>query len=53
MKHIVNFSGGICSFWAAHRVIQKHGVKDVVLLFADTLIEDDDLYAFRGFDWKL
>lgn len=47
MKHIVNFSGGLCSFWAAHRVIQKYGTADVVLLFADTLIEDEDLYRFN------
>jgi 3'-phosphoadenosine 5'-phosphosulfate sulfotransferase (PAPS reductase)/FAD synthetase len=47
MKHIVNFSGGDCSFWAAHRVIEKVGREDVVLLFADTLEEDDDLYAFN------
>ena len=46
MKHIVNFSGGVCSFWAAHRVIQQHGTKDVTLLFADTLEEDWDLYRF-------
>lgn len=46
MKHIVNFSGGICSFWAAHRVIAKHGPQDVTLLFADTLEEDWDLYRF-------
>lgn len=47
MKHIVNFSGGDCSFWAAHRVVQAHGTKDVVLLFADTLIEDQSLYEFN------
>lgn len=47
MKHIVNFSGGDCSFWAAHRVIEKYGKENVVLLFADTLVEDDDLYAFN------
>lgn len=47
MKHIVNFSGGDCSFWAAHRVIQKFGPKDVVLLFADTLIEHPSLYEFN------
>jgi hypothetical protein len=47
VKHIVNFSGGDCSFWAAHRVIQKFGKENVVLLFADTLIEDEDLYAFN------
>lgn len=48
MKHVVNYSGGVCSFWAAHRVIQRHGVQDVTLLFADTLIEDQDLYRFNG-----
>lgn len=47
MKHIVNFSGGLCSFWAAWRVVQQHGPKDVTLLFADTLIEDADLYQFN------
>lgn len=47
MKHVVNFSGGLCSFWAAHRVVQKYGPANVVLLFADVLIEDPDLYAFN------
>lgn len=47
MKHIVNFSGGLCSFWAAHRVVQKHGPLDTVLLFADTLVESPNLYAFN------
>jgi hypothetical protein len=46
MKHVVNFSGGACSFWAAYRAIQKHGKADVTLLFADTLMEDWDLYRF-------
>ena len=46
MHHVVNFSGGICSFWAAHRVIERHGFEDVTLLFADTLMEDWDLYRF-------
>ena len=48
MKHVVSFSGGLCSFWAAHRVISKFGPADVVLLFADTLMEDEDLYRFLG-----
>lgn len=47
MKHIVNLSGGACSFWAAHRVIEKFGRQDTILLFADTLIEDEDLYSFN------
>ena len=47
MKRVVNFSGGLCSFWAAHRVAQKFGTEDLVLLFADTLIESPDLYRFN------
>jgi len=47
VKHVVNFSGGLCSFWAAHRVVAEHGAKDTVLLFADTLIEDEELYTFN------
>ena len=46
MKHVVNFSGGVCSFWAAHRVIQQQGAENVILLFADTGMEDEDLYRF-------
>lgn len=46
MKYIVNFSGGACAFWAAHRTIERFGFKNVILLFADTLEEDDDLYTF-------
>lgn len=43
---VVQFSGGITSWAVARRVADRHGVDDLVLLFADTLIEDDDLYAF-------
>ncbi len=46
MKHIVNFSGGIGSWAAAKRVVAKHGTKDTVLLFADTMMEDEDTYRF-------
>lgn len=46
-QHIVNFSGGLCSFWAAARVIAKHGKENVTLLFADTCMEDEDLYRFN------
>jgi hypothetical protein len=45
--HVVQFSGGITSWAAARRVAEKHGTADLVLLFADTLIEDDDLYRFN------
>jgi len=40
------FSGGIGSWAAAKRVAQAHGTADLTLLFADTLIEDEDLYCF-------
>lgn len=48
MKYISNFSGGLCSFWAAHRIVEKYGPLDTVLLFADTLVEDSDLYRFNA-----
>lgn len=46
MKHLVMFSGGIGSWATAKRVSTSHGTKDMVLLFADTMIEDEDLYRF-------
>lgn len=46
MKYICNDSGGLCSFWATYRTVKKHGSENVVRLFADTLIEDPELYEF-------
>lgn len=46
MKHVVMFSGGIGSWATAKRVAERHGTDDLVLLFADTKIEDPDLYRF-------
>lgn len=46
MKHIVFYSGGICSWMTAKRVINKNGKDNVILLFTDTLIEDKDTYRF-------
>jgi 3'-phosphoadenosine 5'-phosphosulfate sulfotransferase (PAPS reductase)/FAD synthetase len=46
MKHIIFYSGGIGSYFAAKRVLEKHRPEDVILLFTDTLIEDKDLYRF-------
>jgi hypothetical protein len=40
------FSGGINSWAMAKRVIAEHGPQDMTLLFADTLMEDEDLYRF-------
>lgn len=47
MKHIVSFSGGLGSAITAHMVCNQYGKDNVALLFADTLIEDDDLYIFN------
>ena len=46
MKRVNNFSGGLCSFWSAHRDIQEVGKENVVLLFADTLYESPGTYEF-------
>jgi hypothetical protein len=40
------YSGGIGSWAAARRVIDKYGSRNVILLFTDTVIEDEDLYRF-------
>jgi hypothetical protein len=42
----MSFSGGMCSYFAARQLIDRHGARDVILLFADTLIEHYDLYRF-------
>ena len=44
--HVVQYSGGIGSWAATQRVIAEHGTANLVLLFADTLVEDHDLYRF-------
>lgn len=46
VKHVVMYSSGIGSWAAAKRVVAKHGTKNTILLFADTLIEDEDNYRF-------
>lgn len=40
------FSGGSGSWGAARRVADQFGTADLTLLFADTKMEDDDLYRF-------
>lgn len=42
------FSGGVGSWAAAKRVAARHGTDDLVLLFTDTNMEDEDLYRFLG-----
>jgi hypothetical protein len=46
IKHLVMFSGGLCSWLTAKRVVKRNGPQDVALLFADTKMEDEDLYRF-------
>lgn len=46
MKHIIFYSGGLGSWMTANKVIQQYGKENIVLLFTDTMIEDEDLYRF-------
>jgi 3'-phosphoadenosine 5'-phosphosulfate sulfotransferase (PAPS reductase)/FAD synthetase len=46
VKHVVQYSGGVGSWAAAKLVAQKHGIADLVLLFADVKDEHPDLYRF-------
>lgn len=46
MKHIVFYSGGAGSWMTTRRVIEKRGKENIILLFTDTLIEDEDTYRF-------
>jgi hypothetical protein len=46
VRHVVMFSGGLGSWATATRVAERHGAADLTLLFADTLMEDEDLYRF-------
>jgi hypothetical protein len=46
MRHIVFFSSGIASWVAARRVVERYGAATTTLVFADTLIEDEDNYRF-------
>ncbi|BAL77057.1 MT-A70 family methyltransferase [Bradyrhizobium cosmicum] len=42
----VQFSGGAASYVAAKLILEECGHDGVALVFADTLIEDEDLYRF-------
>jgi hypothetical protein len=46
MLHIISMSGGMGSFAEAKSCVDKFGKESVELLFADTLMEDEDLYRF-------
>jgi 3'-phosphoadenosine 5'-phosphosulfate sulfotransferase (PAPS reductase)/FAD synthetase len=42
----VFYSGGLMSWAAGKRAVEKYGAENTTLLFTDTLIEDADLYRF-------
>lgn len=46
VTRVVMFSGGVGSWATARRVADEYGTDGLVLLFADTLMEDQDTYAF-------
>lgn len=46
MLHLVSFSGGMGSFAEARSCVDKYGKDNVKLIFADTKMEDEDLYRF-------
>ncbi len=43
---VVQFSGGSGSWAAAKRTVERFGAENTTLLFADTMMEDEDLYRF-------
>jgi hypothetical protein len=45
-RYVCRFSGGLSSWAAARRTAERYGVGNVTLLFADTRMEDEDLYRF-------
>ncbi len=47
-NHLVMFSGGVGSWFTARRVLETHAEPgdQLVLIFADTKMEDEDLYRF-------
>jgi hypothetical protein len=46
IHYVMSFSGGLCSWFAARRLVDRRGRENVTLLFADTLMEHSDLYRF-------
>ena len=47
VTYIVMYSGGLSSYEAARRCIEQYGKDRVRLWFADTQVEDEDLYRFN------
>lgn len=46
VTHIVSVSGGVGSFIELMNCVSEYGVENTIALFADTQIEDPDLYRF-------
>ncbi len=46
MKRILMLSGGAGSWGAGRRVVDEHGNSELITVFTDTGIEDEDLYRF-------
>jgi hypothetical protein len=46
MSELVMFSGGVCSWFEGYLTALNDGPENVELLFADTYMEDEDLYRF-------
>jgi hypothetical protein len=47
MKHIVSYSGGLGSAITLQMLVEEYGKDNVIALFADTKVEDEDLYRFN------
>ncbi len=47
MKYIVSYSGGLGSAITLQLAIETYGKPNVIALFADTLMEDPELYEFN------
>ena len=45
---IVMYGGGITSYENARRSIEKYGYENTEIWFADTRVEDQDLYRFNN-----
>lgn len=47
-RHLVSYSGGMGSAITAKFICDTYGVENTTLLFADTNMEDEDLYRFNN-----
>lgn len=49
---LVQFSTGVGSAFVAHLAVENYGVDNVVLMTADTLVEDEDNWRFADEVWR-